>query len=224
LKEFVISNGLRFKTEAPQAARVNVVVENGLARCQLLGGDDLSTLQQTALIEMVDQPQVLTAPAVGQPPFPYNPMMYPDDAQLVHGKAFRALKQLFLHRDGGWSQIAGYPISNMAGQRKGDRWFLPMAVLDSCFVACAVDMFIQLEKRVEVPYSCEEFQFGRLPKPNEQCTLRMLYRGHDERHTKYDFTLYGADHSVIFTMKAYQGIVTGRDGDASLWDGKANIA
>jgi hypothetical protein len=30
-----------------------------------------------------------------------GPMMYPDDAQMFHGPMFRALKQLFLQRDGG---------------------------------------------------------------------------------------------------------------------------
>ena len=53
----------------------------------------------------------------------------------------------------------------------------------SCLVACGVDMFIQLEKRVEVPYGCDEFKLVRLPKPKEQCTLRLFYRGSNERKT-----------------------------------------
>ena len=151
------------------------------------------------------------------------PMMYPDDAQMYHGPMFRALKQLFLQRDGGWAIVSGYPINNLAGERKGDRWFLPPAVLDSCLVACGVDMFIQLEKRVEVPYGCEEFKLVRLPKPKEQCVLRLNYRGHDARHTSYDFTLFGSDGGVILTGTSYRGIVTGMEGDASHWDGKSNV-
>ncbi len=224
VREFVIKTGMKFRTDAPQAARVQVCLENGQARCQLVGGENFATVYQSALIEMTDQPATATIPAPGQPPFPYNPMMYPDDGQLFHGPMFRALKQLFLHRDGGWAVLSGYPINNLAGERRGDRWFLPPAVLDSCLVACGVDMFIQLEKRVEVPYGCEEFKLVRLPKPKEQCVLRLKYRGHDARHTTYDFTLFGADGGVILTAKSYRGIVTGREGDSSHWDGKAAVS
>ena len=220
VREFVIPNGMKFKTDAPQTARVRVRLEHGKARCDLIGGDNLTTVYQSALIEMADQPPAVTMPAPGQPPFPFNPMMYPDDAQLVHGPMFRALKQLFLQRDGGWAVVSGYPVNNLQGERQGDRWFLPPAVLDSCLVACGVDMFIQLEKRVEVPYGCEEFKLVRLPKPKEQCVLRLNYRGHDARHTTYDFTLFGADNGVIFTGTGYQGIVTGLEGDASHWENK----
>jgi NAD(P)-dependent dehydrogenase (short-subunit alcohol dehydrogenase family) len=224
VREFVIANGFRFKTDDPQAARVRVRLESGRARCELVGGEKYATVYQSALIEMGDRSPSLALPGPGQPPFPYNPMVYPDEAQLVHGKMFRALKQLFLQRDGGWAIVAGYPADNLAGQRKGDRWFLPPAVLDSCLVACGVDMFIQLEKRVEVPYSCEEFKLVRRPQPKEQCVLRLHYRGHDARHTTYDFTLFGAEGDVILTANGYRGIVTGLEGDASHWDGQSSVS
>jgi len=146
-------------------------------------------------------------------------MQYADEkqAQLVHGPLFRCLKSLVLLRESGWGKVAAAPANNLAGTRRG-RWFLPVATLDSCLVACGVDLFILMNTRVEIPHRVDELRLERLPNPNEACLLRLFYRGSDDRHTSYDFTLYGAKDDVILTVKGYRGIRTSKDADASLWD------
>jgi hypothetical protein len=46
----------------------------------------------------------------------------------------------------------------------------------------------------------------------------LFYRGGDDRHSCYDFTLYGAKNDVILAVKGYRGMRTSKDADASLYN------
>ncbi|MDZ4683992.1 MAG: hypothetical protein SH850_02815, partial [Planctomycetaceae bacterium] len=95
---------------------------------------------------------------------------------------------------------------------------------DSCLVACGVDLFILMYNRVEIPHSCSEMRVGRLPEANETCTLRLFFRGSDDKHTTYDLVLYGANQDVLLMVTGYRGVRTSKDADAALWDGELKDA
>jgi hypothetical protein len=221
VREFEIRAPLKFRNDVPQTASVQVAVSGGELQCRLVSNGEKEIVLQTATVEFAPRLEPLTAAAPGQPPFMYSPMQYADEtqAQLVHGPLFRGLKALCLLRETGWGKVTGLPANNLAGSRPG-RWFLPVATLDSCLVACGVDLFILMNKRVEIPHRVEELLLQRLPEPNEACTLRLYFRGSDEKHTTYDLTLHGAKDDVILMVKGYRGIRTSKDADASLWDNR----
>ena len=224
VRDFHIEAPLKFRDETPQSAVIDVTLSrdsqgSASAECRLITPGERETVYQSAIIEFTAEHDPILAPTLDQPPFPYNPMQYADEkqAQLVHGPLFRGLKSLMLLREGGWCKVNAAPANNLAGTRRG-RWFLPVAALDSCMVACGVDLFVLMNKRVEIPHRVDELRLERLPKPNEVCVLRLFFRGSDDRHTTYDLTLYGAKDDVILSVKGYRGIRTSKEADASLWD------
>jgi acyl transferase domain-containing protein/acyl carrier protein/3-hydroxymyristoyl/3-hydroxydecanoyl-(acyl carrier protein) dehydratase len=226
VRDFQIHGPCKFRNDEPQSAKVVVEQQGEAWACRLVGIGPKETVYQTATIAFGEQPAVLTAPPPGKPPFPLNPMQYAKkgQAQLVHGPLFQGLKALSLLRETGWAKVVAAAANNLAGSRTGDRWFLPVAALDSCLVACGVDLFILMNNRVEVPHSCTELRIARLPEVNETCTLRLFYRGSDEKHTTYDLVLHGSNQDVLLMVTGYRGVRTSKDADASLWDGELKEA
>ncbi|MEE2797135.1 MAG: SDR family NAD(P)-dependent oxidoreductase, partial [Planctomycetota bacterium] len=132
--------------------------------------------------------------------FPFNPMVYQEDAPLRHGQSFRTLSGLFLDRSGGWGRLTAPDPHIVAAPRGAHGWTVPIALLDGCIVGCAVYSYILLGKRVEVPLRFERLRFADTARENEKCTVRMFYRSHDEKESIYDFILYGSDNRPILAL------------------------
>ncbi|MDA8042200.1 MAG: polyketide synthase dehydratase domain-containing protein [Pirellulales bacterium] len=132
--------------------------------------------------------------------FPFNPMVYQEDAPLRHGQSFRTLSGLFLDRSGGWGRLTAPDPHIVAAPRGAHGWTVPIALLDGCIVGCAVYSYILLGKRVEVPLRFERLRFADTARENEKCTVRMYYRSHDEKESIYDFILYGSDNRPILAL------------------------
>ena len=132
--------------------------------------------------------------------FPFNPMVYQEDAPLRHGQSFRTLSGLFLDRSGGWGRLTAPDPHIVAAPRGAYGWTVPIALLDGCIVGCAVYSYILLGKRVEVPLRFERLRFADTARENEKCTVRMYYRSHDEQESIYDFILYGSDNRPILAL------------------------
>lgn len=218
---FQVIGPCKFLKDDPQVVQV-IAERSGTAwNCTMKNCGPKEVIYQKATVEFTAPVAKLEGPKLEQPPFPYSPMQYASkgQAQLTHGPKFQCLKGLSLQREWGFGKIKAAPADNLAGSRKGTQWFLPVATLDSCLVACGVDLFILMNKRVEVPNRCEELRIVRLPNADEACTLRMHYKGHNDQHTTYDLYLYGANGDILLTMAGYRGIRTVKKADASLWDG-----
>ncbi|MDX1967407.1 MAG: C45 family autoproteolytic acyltransferase/hydrolase, partial [Planctomycetaceae bacterium] len=222
VRGFQIVGPCKFRDDSPQSAQVIVERSGNSWQCKLTNVAPKEAVYQTVTIEFTTAGEPLQAPPLEKPPFPYNPMQYAakGQAQLIHGPRFQCLKGLSLIREWGWGKIKAAATDNLAGPRTGKQWFLPTATLDSCLVACGVDLFILMNKRVEIPDRCEELRIARLPNADETCTLRLRYRGHDEQHTTYDLFLYGDQGDVLLTVLGYRGIRTVKGADSSLWDGE----
>jgi hypothetical protein len=116
------------------------------------------------------------------------------------------LKACAYQYDGGWGRILAPPPGEIAGSR-GDRgWVLPVALLDACVVACGSFVYLQFGGRLEVPHGFKRLALYRQPREAESCTLRLRYRGHQERHGFFDFTLYGEDRTVILEAEGYRTV------------------
>jgi NAD(P)-dependent dehydrogenase (short-subunit alcohol dehydrogenase family)/3-hydroxymyristoyl/3-hydroxydecanoyl-(acyl carrier protein) dehydratase len=224
-RNFQIQTPFKFHNAASQSAQVQVALSGAGAACRLVSGGDAEIVHQTVEIEFASQPALIVAPALDSSPFPCNPMQYPGEkqAQLIHGPLFQCLKALSLLRESGWGKITAAAANNLAGARPGRQWFLPAATLDSCLVACGVDLFILMNCRVEVPHRMDEVRVQRQPEANEACTLRLYFRGSDDRHTTYDMVLYGAKGEPILSVKGYRGIRTTKEANATLWDAEFKL-
>ncbi len=221
-RDFQIIAPCKFRDQTPATVKVVAQVDGDGVKCRLMSTSGKEVVYQSVTVMFADQAEPVLAPTLESPPFPYSPMNYAEgkQAQLLHGPLFRCLKGLCLQRDGGWGKVTAAAADNLAGNRKGTRWFLPTATLDSCLVATGVDLFILMTKRTEIPHRMEEIRVVRLPKAGEACVVRLNYKGHTDRHTTYDLILYGANKEVLLTVKNYQGIRTSKDADSSLWSGE----
>jgi acyl carrier protein len=207
LREVQIERPVNFPTDRTRTVEVRVGPENGPSVAAVGWAPVLNAAGQPA-----GEPRphisgrVVIGPAepitrqLDEQPFPFNPMVYQEDAPLHHGRAFRTLSGLFLDRSGGWARLTAPDPNVVAASRGAAGWTVPIALLDGCIVACAVYSYILLGKRVEVPLRFERLRMVAQPQVAEACTLRLFYRQHDAQETVYDFTLYGDDGQPLLAL------------------------
>jgi hypothetical protein len=208
IQNFFVERPIAFPVDVPRSLRVELVSGEGSVATEasiygaLVSGD--GRMAQSERIHVRAELRAeLSDPVAGEldeKPFPFNPMIYQEDAPIWHGPAFRTLAGLFLERSGGWGKLKAPDMEILAAPRGALGWTVPAALLDGCMVGCAVYSYILLGKRVEVPVAFDRLRFFDLPATGEVCTVRMLYKMHSDTETQYDFTLYGADERVLIAV------------------------
>jgi hypothetical protein len=119
------------------------------------------------------------------------------------------LKQCAYQYDGGWGRIIAANAAELAGPRGGAGWVLPAAVLDACVVACGSFLYLQFGGVVEVPYAFERLRWTRMPRAGEDCVIRLFFRERDDRHSRFDFTLFGQNDEPLVQAVDYRTIRVG---------------
>jgi hypothetical protein len=137
---------------------------------------------------------------VGEPPFPFNPMVYQEAAPMRHGPSFRTLDGLFLDRTGGWARLTAPRGDGVAAPRGLRGWTVPAALLDGVIVGCAVYSYILCGRRVEIPVRFDRLRIASQPRPGETCTSRMLFREQSARETIYDVVVAGEGGRPILVV------------------------
>ena len=111
--------------------------------------------------------------------------------------------------DGGWGRIVAADVAELAGPRGGAGWVLPTAVLDACVVACGSFLYLQFGGVVEVPYAFERLRWTRMPRAGEECVIRLFFRERGDRHSRFDFTLFGQNDEPLVQAVGYRTIRVG---------------
>ena len=208
IRNVMIQRPFGFSTDTKREATITVGQKNssgevpviGWAAVQNTAGHHLGDPREHFSGSIVVDSQGAIENVLDEQLFPFNPMVYQEDAPLRHGQSFRTLSGLFLDRSGGWGRVTAPDPHVVAAPRGAHGWTVPIALLDGCLVGCAVYSYILLGKRVEVPLRFERLRFADTAHENEKCTLRMFYRSHDKKESIYDFTLYGSDNRPIFAL------------------------
>jgi acyl carrier protein len=206
IRDFAVERPIGFPTEQPREVRVEVaptasgIEARGLAAVisadGRVAGEERVHVAATVSGNAVEP---VTA-TLDEPPFPFNPMVYQEDAPLKHGPSFRTLTGLFLDRSGGWGRLVNLAGDPVAAPRGSRGWTVPAALLDGCIVGCAVYSYILCGRRVEVPVRFDRLRIVSAARGGEKCTARMLYRSHDARESIYDVVLFGDDGRVILAL------------------------
>ena len=116
----------------------------------------------------------------------------------------RCLKQWAIQYDGGWARIVAPALAELAGPRPASGWILPPAVLDACLYACGSFCFLQFGGQVEAPQGLDRLAWTRQPREGESCILRFYFRGRDQRHSCFDFTLFGDDQRPLLEARGFR--------------------
>ena len=149
-----------------------------------------------------------------EPPFPYNPMIYQDEAPLIHGPSFRALKELYLDRSGGWGRLVAPRDEGVALPRGRAGWSVPVELLDGALVACAVYSYLLCGRRVEIPVRIGRLRLEARPRPGETCTMRLLLDAQNPQESIYDFVLVGDDGRPLVAVEALHLAIVSEEDDA----------
>jgi NAD(P)-dependent dehydrogenase (short-subunit alcohol dehydrogenase family) len=214
-----ISNGMSFPS-GTLPARVEVTPTEGGLSCRLLTEQrdrrgrliDANRLHVEGLVPAARDVSPLTAEKPGIPPLGWFPHTYPDDGLLYHGPGFRCLKAGAYQYDGGWGQLVAPSAAELAAARGGEGWIVPISLLDGCLVVCGSFVYVFFGGIVEVPYEFGRLRIARLPRAGETCVVRMLFRGRDERHSNFDFVLYGENDEPLLKVDGYRTIRVGAGG------------
>jgi NAD(P)-dependent dehydrogenase (short-subunit alcohol dehydrogenase family) len=215
VRDVQIVNGLRFHPGRPQDARIYATITDRGVACQLCADFyghhgkliDPQRVYVKGLVELADCLTPLPLPPGDPAPADWVEMRYRDDAggresgSVYHGPTLRCLRLLSLNPDGGWGRILAPPVTDLGGAR-ASRWLLPSAVLDACLVACGVFAQEQLKLR-HLPRGFDSLRMARLPRTGEECTVRVIFRGREDRGTRFDFTLSGDDGTVILSVEGH---------------------
>ena len=205
IHDFVVERPLEFPEADARVVRAEVQRVNGALR--VLGhARPVSGLDRT--VEWVhfrgDAAGTSSEPiaaSVGDPPFPFNPMIYQDDAPLVHGPSFRSLKDLYLDRSGGWGRLVA-PRGEGVSLPRGTRgWTVPVEILDGCLVACAVYSYLLCGRRVEIPVRMARVRLASRPAAGELCRMRLLLQAQSQHESVYDFVVVGSDGRAILAVE-----------------------
>jgi acyl transferase domain-containing protein/NAD(P)-dependent dehydrogenase (short-subunit alcohol dehydrogenase family) len=212
-----ILNGMLFHSDRRVDAKVTATPVDGGASCLMTS--ELRDRKDRVIhadrphvkgvVHFAGNPPELTAPYPGDPALGWFDCQYPENALLYHGSPLRCLKHFGCQYDGAFAKIVASSPAELAGPRPGEGWLLPLAVLDACVYACGNFAFIQFAGALEVPYGFDRLTLARMPREGEKCLLRVHFRGREQRHSRFDFTLFGEDRTVILTADGYRTIRVG---------------
>jgi len=208
IREFSVERPIAFPSDEPRQVRVEVAAGHGAV--EAVGW---AAAEQRPAIRGIVSTQAAT-PIVekkSEPPLPFNPMVYADEAPLWHGTSFRTLTGLFLDRSGGWGRLVAPAADIVAAPRGASGWTVPAALLDGCIVACAVYSYILCGLRVEVPVKFERLRITDRPRSGENCIARLLFRSSDVRESVYDLVLFGDDGRAILALDGLHLAVMGTE-------------
>ncbi len=209
IRDFTVERPIAFPSDEPRQVRVEIAAA-GQDDVEAVGW--LAAEPRPAIRGTVSR--AAAAPIVEQksePPLPFNPMVYADDAPLRHGASFRTLTGLFLDRSGGWGRLVAPAADVVAAPRGAAGWTVPAALLDGCIVACAVYSYILCGLRVEVPVKFERLRITGHPRSGEICIARLLFRSNDVRESVYDLVLFGGDGRAILALDGLHLAVMGAE-------------
>jgi len=214
IKQVEIINGLMFHSSEPIDVQVTLLPSDGEYECTLTADlkdrkgrtIDARRTCVRGIVEMADQaPQCAVSPP-GEPPQGWYDYRYPDEGLIVHGSPLRCLAQCTYQYDGGWGCIVAPPAAGPAGSRRAESWIVPIAVLDACLVACGSWAYMQFG-RLELPFGFDRLTPVRAPRAGERCVLRLFFRGQDEKQSRFDFTLFGDDGTVVLDAVGYRTVL-----------------
>lgn len=218
LRDVDAVDSLRLFSTEPMTARVHSTLDGSLASCQLTSDFynrarvlvHKDRLHFRAAVELAEQPSPIEASSPGLPETWFD-VCYPDgDLPIYHGPVFRCLKQSAVDPAGGWGKIVMPSPESLTGERRGGKLIIPAVVLDACFFACGICVWVQDNQAVAIPQGIRHLRLGRLARPGEECILRLNRRLDQPDHGSFNFTLFGDDGGVILQVEGYQVIVLSR--------------
>jgi hypothetical protein len=210
VRDFAVVKAISFFSERSSQARVRATREGDRVVCRITS--DFRNRQghlvaqdrvhAHGIVELADTP-LPAAPFAPEPPPQWRDVTFLDRENAVyHGPLLRRLRQMHVEEDKAWGLLEAGRTADLGGRRRPDRWVVSPAMLDACFMACGVYLWLTRDRAIALPTGIGRLWLGRLPRPGEMCLLRVLLRARPSAQEPfesvgYDFVLYGDDNAVL---------------------------
>jgi len=214
-----IQNGLRFLTDDPQTGRLRATAGAGGITSELTA----DFYNSKGRLLLADRPYLKGVVSFDEEsPIRELPTTdaewadvgYPDDDLVMyHGPIFRYLKDFTGKEETSeaWARITAPEPGEVPGHRGGVGWTVPSAVLDGCFFACGLGLWVVFGGVVAIPQGIDRLRFFRMPRPGETCTLYLHYLGREGDISQFDFSVFGEDGGVLMDVDGYRNVVVAED-------------
>jgi len=162
-------------------------------------------------VDVASQPSPLeiTPPAE---PETWHDCWYPEeDIVIYHGPAFRCLRQMSAKDNTAYARLVAPPLAELAGARGCGGWMIPPALLDSCFFASGIFLWVLFKGVVAIPNGIQHVRLGRQPRSEEKCLVRIHFRGREAELGLFDFEIFGDDGTVILQVEGYQSVIVAEE-------------
>lgn len=194
---------------APHTAACRLVKDHAPRPGQ---GADMERVHVVGQVEVGVPEPAEPAPILRRPGAWYT-VEYPEKLVIYHGPVLRCLKLTsVLEENEGWGWIVAPAGADLWGLRTGRRPWVPAEVLDACFYACGIYVWVKDQGAVAIPQGYGQLRLGRAPAPHETCLVRLRRSAKDQGHSYFDFTLYGADGTTILNVEQYHAVAVSRGG------------
>jgi hypothetical protein len=120
----------------------------------------------------------------------------------VHGEDLRTLEEMALMEgDEHWGSIRAVAPSRLRPAAEG-AWLIPAPAFDGALVACS--LVANLRLAVDgLPARFGSIHLGRAAAPDERLTAVVRKLDQDERHVRYDLSLFGTGGTPLLTVEDY---------------------
>lgn len=135
------------------------------------------------------------------------------EGAVWHGPVFQDLKQVTRKEHTMWGRVIASEVSDIHARGAKSKWWFPVAIFDSCLQTCGTLAYV-VHKEVYLPLGLEDVRLHALPDAGEECMIIASCRDRAEKTIEFDFTLFGAEHRPLLSVKGYRGVLVHKLGDA----------
>ena len=220
VRNLTARQGVRFPDDRPRTIRATADCEGGSTRVSLAhdvvtrDGRPVESNRMSFTAECLpptDELRAAPPSAATSDVAPWEPIAYPErPAPFYLGPALRCLKEVQIGTNSLVGRIVAESAERLAGSAESAAgWRVPCAALDAALYAVGLWAWRRLRPGTALPKSFDEIKLGRVPRPDESCTLvarpaATSATSCDSDEAVFDFTLRGDDGATIADVAGYR--------------------
>lgn len=127
-----------------------------------------------------------------------------EKSMMYHGPVFQQAVEAFFTPDGNArGHLIAAPLDVLAGRRGSEGWILSPATVDAGLYLAGICVWVRTGGALGLPKKIESLRIGRLPSPDESCTVDLRLRSEDDRESRFDILCRGEDGEILYSIDGY---------------------
>jgi hypothetical protein len=215
LHNIIFKDGLKFPADEPKQVKIRFDSQNGELRlvAPFYNSKGICVIPEKTYTqctaELTDKVCAVERCVTSCQQPQWNKLQYvSEDTMMYHGPEFQQLQEFTItETNEGFGKAVVKPLSEFASQRSIDHWLTHPGTVDAGLYLAGVYVWFIKNHGIALPQSIGTFRFGRLPKDNEKCSLRVVHTREEKHIIFFDVVCSGEDGETIYSMKDYGAAV-----------------